>query len=64
MNDLAMRPEVDQCTVIDGDDLVRDVTRRNAIESVLLPSGSWIDRHPSVSLLIVAALILVSGAFK
>lgn len=36
---------------------------RNAIERVLLPSGAWIDRHPAVSLAIIAALLLISGAF-
>jgi hypothetical protein len=37
---------------------------RNAIERALLPSGSWIDRHPAASLFIVAFLLLASGAFK
>jgi hypothetical protein len=37
--------------------------RRNAIERVLLPSGAWIDRHPSAALAIVGAMLLISGAF-
>jgi hypothetical protein len=37
--------------------------RRNAIERVLLPSGAWIDRHPAVSLAIIAVLLIVSGWF-
>jgi hypothetical protein len=37
--------------------------RRNAIESLLLPSGAWIDRHPAASLAIIAVLICVAGAF-
>lgn len=36
---------------------------RNAIERVLLPSNSWIDRHPWAALAIVAVLLLISGAF-
>lgn len=37
--------------------------RRNAIERVLLPSNSWIDRHPMAALAGIAVLLLISGAF-
>lgn len=37
--------------------------RRNRIERVLLPSDSWVDRHPGAALVILAVLIVASGAF-
>lgn len=43
--------------------MAAEALKRNWIEQRLLPSDSWIDRHPFAAVTVVLLLIVAAGGF-